>query len=471
MLEILNTFAGTVGGFLYNNILVYALIIIGIYFTIRLKGVQFVMFPEMFRVIGEKTENEGNISSFEALMIATASRVGTGNIVGISTAICLGGFGSVFWMWVIALIGGASSFVECTLAQIYKKRGADGKSFGGPAYYIQQGLHSKGLGVLFSVLLLCTFGCGFIMLASFNLVDSFSIYFDGDFYGTTKPIILGAIVAVLFALCIFKGSKQLAIISSVMVPIMGAVYIVVAVIMVIVNIRFMPSVFTQIFSEAFDFKAIMGGFSGSCLMYGVKRGLFSNEAGLGSAPNAAAAADVTHPAKHGLLQILSVFLNTIVICSATAFMCMSSGIVPSEELAGITYVQVAVGTLLGKFGYVFITFSMALFAFSTLLGNCFYAEPNLRYILGKNLTKKQTMLFYTFETVVVFLGGFLQLDVVWNFADMMMAVMAIVNLPVIVLLGKKAFDCLDDYRRQKKEGKDPVFKAADIGVTGTDYWN
>ena len=470
----LEQLVGTVAGFLYDKILAVLLIAVGLYFTVRLKGVQFNMFGEAIRVVGEKTKSTDSISSFQALMVSTASRVGTGNIVGVTTAICLGGFGSVFWMWLIAVIGCASAFVESTLAQIYKKRseGDDGTSRGGPAYYIQQGLHSRGLGIVFSILLLCTFGCGFIMLASYNLVDSFKVYFGGGekFYAGPVPIVIGAVTALLFALCIFGGGKKIAKVTGVMVPVMGVVYIVVALAIILTHITLIPQVFARIFREAFDFTAIFGGLTGSCLMYGIKRGLFSNEAGLGSAPNAAAAADVAHPAKQGLVQVLSVFLDTIVICSATALMCMCSGIEPSAELAGIAYVQEAVAGTFGYFGYLFVTFSMVMFAFSTLLGNCFYAEPNLKFILQRDLSKGGRIAFYLIETLFVFTGAFLEFGLVWNLADLMMAVMSLVNLPVIVVLGKKAFDCLDDYKKQKREGKEPVFRAEDIGISGTDYW-
>lgn len=470
-----NTLIGTIGGFLYDNILLYALVIIGLYFTIRLRGVQFRRFGESLKVVTEKTDDKEAISSFEALMVSTASRVGTGNIVGVSTALCIGGFGSVFWMWLIAIVGSASAFVESTLAQIFKRKENDHDATckGGPAYYIEQGLGSRGLGVLFSILLLCTFGCGFIMLASFNLVDSFAIYFGGQeqFSQTMIPIIIGAVTTAMFAYSVFGGSKKLSKITGILVPVMGVIYIVMAVLMIVLHANLLPAIIGRIFKEAFDFKAIMGGFSGSCLMYGVKRGLFSNEAGLGSAPNAAAAAEVSHPVKQGLVQILSVFLDTIIICSATAFMCMSSGVEPSSDLAGIAYVQEALGATFGTAGYVFITVAMVLFAFSTLLGNCFYAEPNLSFVLNHDMTKKERFIFYICETIFVFIGAFMKFEMVWNLADMMMAVMACVNLPVILILGKHAFACLKDYEKQRAEGKNPVFKAEDIGIKGTDFWN
>lgn len=280
------------------------------------------------------------------------------------------------------------------------------------------------------------------------------------------------IMTVVFVLCIFRGGQKMAAITGVITPIMGMIYIFVALAVVVMNIGLLPSVFARIFREAFDFRAIFGGFSGFCLVLGIERGLFSNEAGLGSAPNAAAATEVSHPAKQGLAQVVSVFLDTIVICTATALMGMCSGVEPSAELAGIAYIQTSLANVFGTgFGYTFMVAAMLFFGFTTLLGDCFYTEPNLKFIVGRDLHKGERTAFYIFASLQILIGAFRKFELVWNLADLMNAITALMNLPVILILGKKAFDCLADYKAQKKEGKDPVFKASAIGITGTDFWN
>ena len=376
----INDIIASVNDALYSYILIIVLVLGGLYFTVRTRFVQFRLFKEQIRCVTEKPADGKGVSSFQALMVSTASRVGTGNIVGVSTALCLGGFGSVFWMWIIALIGSAAAFVESALAQIYKKKEADG-CCGGPAYYIQTALHNKPLAIIFCVMLIVTYGVGFNMLASYNLQSTFSSY---SFYNAeVTPWIIGLILAVIVGYCLLGGGKRVVKVTSFLVPFMGLAYIVVALLIVILNIKGLPAIFARIFSEAFNFEAIFGGFSGSCVMFGIKRGLFSNEAGVGSAPNASASAEVTHPAKQGLVQVLSVFIDTILVCSATAFMCMSSGIEPTKDLSGAPYVQAALSSTLGAFGPVFITVAMILFAFTTLLGNLYYVDKCIIFIMGK----------------------------------------------------------------------------------------
>lgn len=459
---------GAVNNALYSYVLIILLIVGGLYFTFRTRAAQFTMMGEQFRVVGEKTSDKKGVSSFQALMVSTASRVGTGNIIGVSTALCLGGFGSVFWMWVIALIGGASAFVESTLAQIYKKRG-DGSSYGGPAYYIETALKCRPLAVVFSVLLIFTYGVGFNMLASYNLQSTFSTY---SFYDPTlSPWLIGLILALLVGYCLFGGGKRVLKMTGVMVPVMGVAYILVALVVVFMNITSLPSVFARIFAEAFDFQAIFGGFGGSCVMYGIKRGLFSNEAGVGSAPNASASADVSHPAKQGLVQVLSVFIDTILVCSATAFMCMCSGVEPTEALSGAPYVQAALKTTLGGFGPIFITVAMVMFAFTTLLGNLYYVNQAFSHILGRLPSKKFNAVYYVIASLLILVGAGLPAGILWDIADVAMGLMAIINVPVILILGKYAFRALSDYRKQKKAGKTPVFHAKDIDLPHeVDYW-
>ncbi|MBO5913212.1 MAG: alanine:cation symporter family protein [Clostridia bacterium] len=467
-MEFLNKIVGYINDALYSYILIIILVLGGLYFTIRTKAVQFRKIGEQIKSVGEKNDGKG-ASSFQALMVSTASRVGTGNIIGVSTALCMGGFGSVFWMWVIALIGASSAFVESTLAQIFKKRGPEG-SFGGPAYYIEAAFKKRWLSIVFAVLLMLTYGVGFNMLASYNLQSTFLGF---DFYDAkSTPWIIGAVIAAMVAYCLIGGGKRIVKVTSLMVPIMGVAYVVVAIVIICINYKTLPGVFKTIFTEAFDFEAIFGGFAGSCVMYGIKRGLFSNEAGVGSAPNASAAANVKHPAKQGLVQVLSVFIDTIVICSATAFMCMCSGVEPSEALSGAPYVQESLKATLGEFGPIFIAVAMVLFAFTTLLGNLFYVDKCWNYLFKREPSKKFLLVYRIVASALIFVGAGLSAGLLWNVADVLMGLMTIINVPVIVILGKYAFRALKDYERQRKAGKDPTFKAENIDLPyKTDYWN
>ena len=462
--EIINT----VNDALYSYILIIILVFGGLFFTFRTKFVQFRLFKEQFRAVMEKPQDSNGVSSFQALMVSTASRVGTGNIIGVSTALCLGGFGSVFWMWVIAVVGSASAFVESTLAQIYKKKGPDG-SYGGPAYYIESALKCRPLAIVFSILLIVTYGFGFNMLASYNLQSTFSSY---EFYNAeSTPWIIGLIVAVVVGFCLFGGGKRILKVTSTLVPFMGVAYILIALVIVFMNIGLLPDIFKTIFVEAFDFKAIFGGFSGSCVIYGIKRGLFSNEAGVGSAPNASASAEVNHPVKQGLVQVLSVFIDTILICSATAFMCMSSGVEPTAELSGAPYVQKALTETLGAFGPIFITIAMILFAFTTLIGNLYYVDKAIFFIFKKMPSKTFMRIYYVIASLVILLGAGLSADLLWGIADVTMGAMTIINMPIILYLGKYVYRALKDYETQRKNGVEPIFKAKNIDLPHeTDYW-
>ena len=464
--EIINTLSN----WLYTYILIILLLGAGIYFTIKTKFIQFRCLKEAIRVVREPSDDKKSISSFQALMVSTASRVGTGNIAGISTAICIGGAGAMFWMWLVAILGSASAFIDSTLAQIYKRKAADGSSYGGPAYYIQAVLKKRWLGILFAGTLIVTYMGGFNMVAAFNIADSFRAY---SFYDpSTTPLIIGAVLAAAFAVCIFGGSKQISKITGVLVPVMGIFYILVSLVIIVTHLNLVPQMFADIFTQAFDFKAIFGGFTGSAIMQGIKRGLFSNEAGVGSAPNAAASAGVSHPVKQGLVQMLSVYIDTIVICSATAFMLLCSGIEPSTDFQGMPYVQAAVANTLGSFGTIFITIALVLFAFTTLIGNFYYAEMGLGYICDKTPNKALLMVFRLAAALIVCFGATMEFSVAWNTADVLMGLMAIINLPVILILGGPAVRCMNDYLKQKKEEKNPVFKAKDIDLeTKTDFWN
>ena len=464
-----NEIISAISNAFYSYILIILLLAGGLYFSVRTRFAQFRLLGEQFRAVTEKPKGGKGVSSFQALMVSTASRVGTGNIIGVSTALCIGGFGSVFWMWLVAIIGAASAFVESTLAQIYKKRGPNG-SYGGPSYYIEIALKSRVLAVIFSAFLILTYGFGFNMLASYNLQSTFSGYaFYNEKY---TPWIIGGIVALLVAYCLISGGGKLVKVTSFLVPVMGVIYIGVALVIVAINYKALPGIFKTIFTEAFDFKAIFGGFGGSCIMYGIKRGLFSNEAGVGSAPNASASAEVSHPAKQGLVQVLSVFIDTILVCSATAFMCMCSGVTPSASIAGAEYVQQSLSAVFGKAGPIFITVAMMLFAFTTLLGNLFYVEQCTRHILKREPSKVNWIIIHIVLSLAIFVGAGLNAGLLWDIADITMGLMTIVNIPVIVILGKYAFRALKNYEVQRKAGKEPTFKASDINLPHeVDYWN
>lgn len=470
MYELYGNLISFLSNCLYTYILIILLVAGGIYFTIRTKGVQLRYLAESIRVVMTPSEDENAISSFKALMVSTASRVGTGNIAGVSTAICLGGYGAVFWMWITAILGSATAFVEGTLSQIYKKRAEDGSCYGGPAYYIQNALGKKGLGILFAVVMILTYMVGFNLVAAFNMADTLKTY---SFYDPkVTPWIVGVVLAVIFLVCISGGGKQIASITGALVPVMGILYIAVTLFVVLTHVTMIPSVIAEIVKNAFDVKAIFGGFTGSAVMLGIKRGLFSNEAGVGAAACAAGSAGVSHPVKQGLVQVLSVFIDTIVICTATALLLLCSGVAPTEEAAGMSYVQAALGNTLGSFGVIFITIALFLFAFTTLLGNYYYAETGMAYLCGKIPTKSVQWVQRIVAAVVVCLGATMELGIVWDTADVLMGLMAIINVPVIVILLKPALQCLDDYTKQKKAGKNPVFKASDIGLKGkTDFWN
>lgn len=477
MLEAFGGLISTISGWMYSYILIIMLLGVGLYFTFRGKLVQLRLLPESIRVVGEKPKDGKSVSAFQALMVSTASRVGTGNIVGVANAIAIGGYGAVFWMWIIAIVGGASAFVESTLAQIYKKRDPEGGSYGGPSYYIEAALHSRGLGIVFAIALIATYAGGFNMLASYNLISSFTSYSFYEAAGTigkysVVAVVGGAILAVLVGICIFGGGKRIVKVTGVMVPVMGVIYIIMALIVVVLNIGQVPAVLGHIFVDAFNFKAIFGGFAGSALMQGIKRGLYSNEAGVGSAPNAAAAADVSHPVKQGLVQMLSVFIDTILICTATALMALCTGIVPSEELTGAPFVQASLANTFGAVGPYFITFALLLFAFTTLLGNLFYCEGCMNYVAGHTVGKTGKTVFNVVAVLLVFVGALLDFGLVWDLADVLMGIMAIINLPVIVILGGTAMKALKDYTDQRAQGKDPTFKASSIGLKEkTDFWN
>ena len=465
----LNDILGKINDFMYTYLLLFLLVGTGIYFTVRSRFAQVRLLKEGFRILTEKSEEkEGKkqVSSFQALMISTASRVGTGNIAGIATAVAAGGPGAVFWMWLMAVIGGASAFIESTLAQVYKTK--DGKDFrGGPSYYMEKALGKRWMGVLFSILLIICFAYGFNGLQSYNMSSALEYYIPG-YSESMYPMIVGLILAVGTGLVIFGGVHRIGFITSVMVPIMAGAYLLIGLFTIVTHIPQLPGVFALIMSEAFDFQAILGGMAGSAVVIGIKRGLFSNEAGMGSAPNAAASAAVSHPAKQGMVQVISVFIDTLLICSATAMMLLLSGVEGQPGvLDGIPFVQKAISANVGTWGIHFITASIFAFAFSSLIGNYYYAESNILFI------KNNKFLLFVFRCtclLAVFFGAQADFSLVWNLADITMGCMAIVNIIAILLLGNIALKVLKDYETQKKAGKNPVFKAKNVGIHNTECW-
>ena len=462
---------GKIDDFLYYPVLIIVMALAGIYFTVLTKGVQIRLFPESLRLLKEPPEDKKNVSSLQAMLVSTASRVGTGNIIGVSTAICLGGPGACFWMWVMCIIGASSAFIESTLAQIYKRKNEDGECYGGPAYYIERALHAPILAGVFCVFLIATYAVGFNLLCSYNLQSTFATY---SFYNEkTTPIIIGAILAVLTGYCLLGGGKRIVKLTSLIVPIMGVAYVLISLVVIGANIANVPHMFALIFRDAFNFRAIFSGIAGSCIIYGIKRGLYSNEAGVGSAPNASASAKVSHPAKQGLVQTLSVYIDTLLLCTATALMCLASGVARNEEVSGALYVQNAISTVFGKIGPTFITIAMVLFAFTTLLGNLYYVDNAIIFLNRKRQPSKVFMkYFHVACAVIVMLGAVIPMNAAWAAADITMGGMTLINLPACMLLGKVAIDALKDYESKKKEGKNPVFLAKEIGLKEEelDFW-
>ena len=445
---------------IWGYVLIGGLIICGIWFTWKTKGVQFRMVGEMLRLLADsatsgtdslsdKDKNHKHISSFQAFAVSVATRVGTGNLAGVATAIAIGGPGAVFWMWVIALIGSATAFIESALGQLYKQRQKD--SFvGGPAYYIKRGLHCNWMAYLFAVLITITFGL------SYNSIQSNTIC--GAMYEAFgwNPLLVGSILSVVALIIIFGGLQRIANVSAVMVPLMAIGYFVLVAVIIIMNIEHIPHVLKVIITNAFGLEQGVGGTIGATIMNGVKRGLFSNEAGEGSAPNVAAAATVSHPVKQGLIQALGVFTDTLLVCSCTAFMILISGLYSTPDLNGIALTQAALNSEIGAFGPTFIAIAILLFAFSSIIGNYYYGEANIRFMTSSNAVL--TVYRVLSGGVLVMFGAMASLEIVWNLGDLCMALLTACNLVAIVRLGKYAFRLLEDYRQQKRSGiKEPTF--------------
>ena len=449
----------TINDWLWTYILIGLLLIAAVWFTFKSRGVQFRMFGEMWRLLAASGKREGKgkndthhtVSSFQAFAVSIASRVGTGNLAGVATAIAIGGAGSIFWMWIIALLGSASAFVESTLAQLFKVRGEN--SFkGGPAYYIQKGLGKRWWAVIFAVLISITFGLAFNSVQSNTMTAAAKVSFGWD------PVIVGVIITIASMLVIFGGIQRISRFSEIVVPVMAIAYILLAVFILIMNAGRIPHMFATIVSEAFTGSAALGGGVGSALLMGIKRGLFSNEAGEGSAPNVAATASVSHPVKQGLLQSLAVFTDTLLICTCTAFIILLSGIYENGE-SGIALTQSALESEVGTIGSTFVAVAVFFFAFTSIVSNYYYGETNLQFISGK---KWLVTAYRILVGCIVMVGAVTSLDFVWGMADIFMGLMTLCNLLAIFMLGKYAMRLLKDYQSQRKAGKNPVYHSSTI---------
>ena len=458
---------------LYTYVLVYLLVAAGIYFTIRTRFVQFRYFRRMLGQLFNSRVGDGGISSFQAFCVGLASRVGTGNIAGVAIALTVGGPGAIFWMWIVALIGMATAMVEATLAQVFKVRAGDGTFRGGPAFYIQRGLNSRPGGVLFAVLLVFTFGFAFNMVQANAIADVLNSSHNVEVHYTTIGLVL------LAAPILFGGVRRVAKVAEIVLPLMALAYVLLALVIIALNIGNLPHAFGQIIGGAFGFQQMAGGFTGgiaAAMLNGVKRGLFSNEAGMGSAPNVAATATVSHPVKQGLIQSLGVFVDTMIICTATALIILVSG--PEiydphapTKMAGASLTASAVAASLGPWTTWLMTVLVFVFAFSSVLGNYVYAEINL-FFLGAG--QRAINIFRVLVLGAIALGAVAKLSTVWDIADISMGFMAIVNLIAIVLLGKWAFALLRNYHLQAEAGEDPVFVAEEATLPGPlegDIWS
>ena len=459
-MDILLKIIQSASDFMWTYIMMGLLLLVGLYFTLRLRMTTFTQIPHMFKLIGEKTADGKGVSSFQAFCISAAARVGTGNLAGVALAISVGGPGAVFWMWLMAFLGAASGFVEATLAQIYKTRDGEASFRGGPAYYMEKALGKRWLGVTFAVIITLTFGLAFNSVQANTIVSAFHSSF-----GISKGL-LAIVMTVISALIIFGGTKVIVKVSEIIVPVMAGGYILLAIGIIIFHITDIPHAFMIIFQDAFGIKEIAGGAVGVAMMQGIKRGMFSNEAGMGSAPQAAATANVSHPVKQGFIQSLGVYVDTFGVCTATAFIVILSGLYTSTESDGIVLTQNALSSLVGSWAGIFIALIVFLFAFSSVVGNYFYGESNINFI-----KRSKTWLFIYRVAVVamVAVGSMASLDFVWGIADLFMAIMAFINLIAIVLLGKIAFRALKDYMGQKQAGKNPQFYADSVaGIPNVD---
>ncbi len=462
-MEFLVSIIGSMNNILWSYVLIVMLVGLGGYFTIKTGFVQFRYLKDMFKTFADKQENECAVSPFQAFCISTASRVGTGNLAGVAMAIALGGPGAVFWMWMITFIGAASSFVESTLAQIYKVRDNKNGYRGGPAYYMERGLKKRWMGITFSVLIITSFGLVFNSVQANTITFAFE-----EAFGVTR-FYSGIGLTLITAVIIYGGVHRIAKVTEVLVPVMGVAYIGVALYVVVINFAQLPAMFALIFKSAFNFNSALGGGIGAAVMQGIKRGLFTNEAGMGSAPNAAATASTSHPVKQGFIQTLGVFTTTLVVCSATAFIILLSGQYGAEGLSGIALTQSSLASQVGNWAYTFVAVCIFLFAFSSIVGNYYYGETNIEFMETKSGLLN---VYRVFVLAMVMFGSIAKVSLVWNLADLFMGVMAVINLVAIALLFKVVLVTLKDYATQRNEGKNPVFNIDVLdSLDGIECWD
>ena len=439
---------------LWSKVLIVVLIALGLVFTIGSRFVQFRYFGQMFSIFGDAFKHEeGHLSSFQALVLSVAGRVGAGNIAGVAVAISLGGAGAIFWMWLIGLIGMATSFFECTLAQVFKIAEPDGTYRGGPAYYIEHGLDKRWLAAIFSVLLLVTFGFSFNAIQSYTVATSIS-----DTFGLA-PSITGFILMAVVGLIIFGGVKRIAEVAEFVVPIMAIGYFLMALAVLILNLGQIPGVLSSIFRGAFDLDAAIGGGIGAAAIFGIKRGLFSNEAGLGSAPNVAAVAYVKHPVDQGVVQAFSVFVDTIILCTCTAAVILLSDVYqPGSDIDGVVLTQNAMAEQFGFWGQAFVTIALVLFALTSILYNYYLGENSLNFFSEEN--KVLFNIFRVLTLALLIWGAVQDLSTVFGFADLTMGLLALVNLVALAMLFKLGLQVMRDFEQQIKSGvTKPVFSA------------
>lgn len=457
----------TINDFLWTYVVIVMLVFCALFFSVRTRFVQFRLFFHMVKLMftSDKTDDDNKtaakktsesqpkkIGSFQAFAVALSSRVGTGNLAGVASAIFMGGPGAVFWMWVMALLGSATAFVEATLAQLYKKRGEE-SFYGGPAYYMQKGLGQKWMGVLFAVLITITFGLANQIVQSNTLCSALADTFALDVK------VVGGILTVATLVIIFGGIQRISRFASIVVPFMALGYLLLSIVVIAMNISIIPDILRLIVSKAFGIGQVAGGAFGAAVMQGVKRGLFSNEAGEGSAPNAAAIADTSHPVKQGLIQALGVFTDTILICTCTAFIILISGLYTGDA-DGIILTTRALESEIGTVGRYFITAAIFLFAFSTIIANYFYGETNIRFVANG---KWAVLVFRILTGGTILYGAYLSLQEAFSLVDICMGLMTITNLVAIFLLAPKVFRLLENYEKQRKENKNPVFHRDMLG--------
>ncbi len=460
-MELLQSIIDGLNGIIWSQfVLIPLLLLTGLYFTVRTKFLQIRMLPEMVRSLTAKQESEdteNSISSFEAFTVGLASRVGTGNLAGVAIAIVVGGPGAVFWMWLVAILGSVSAFIESTLAQLYKVEDEEVTFRGGPAYYMRDGIGSKAMGVAFAILISLCFGLIFNAVQANTIAHATTNAFSGV-DPQVFSLLIGIGLVLLAGYILFGGSKRIADFTSKMVPFMAVLYLLIAAVVIVLRINQVPEVLSMIFSNAFTGQAVAGGSVGTVIIMGVKRGLFSNEAGMGSAPNAAASATTDHPARQGLIQAFGVYIDTLIICSATAFIILSSGIeLDPSATDGISITMNALSSVVGNWATYFLLIAIFFFAFSSILGNYFYAQSNIEYLFEG---EKGVKIFKVFVLVMVLFGANASSDIVWALADLFMGAMAILNIVAILILGKQSLYLLKDFESQLKEGKNPVFDSS-----------